>query len=102
MSIHLGLLKVFHELDIFQSPEATGIALESLRYSNRRRQVAVQSKRSLSIVGQFQSSNVGEQLDEAVDIEGAEEVAKPKRGTVNRRWAVVINEQKLNHQPLAD
>ncbi len=29
MSIHLGLLKFFHELDIFQSPEAAGIVLES-------------------------------------------------------------------------
>ena len=31
MSIHLGLPKFFHELDIFQSPEATGIALESIQ-----------------------------------------------------------------------
>jgi hypothetical protein len=31
MSIHLGLLKFFHELDIFQSRGATGIVLESLQ-----------------------------------------------------------------------
>ena len=31
MSIHPGLLKFFHGLDIFQSPEATRIALKSLQ-----------------------------------------------------------------------
>jgi hypothetical protein len=63
MSIHLGLLKFFHQLDIFQSPEATGIALRIVSdIQTCRRQATVQSKRSLRIVGQFQSSNVGEQI----------------------------------------